>query len=270
MLDPCKYILYLLFLFFLNVTCQAQDFKNCKSGKKSIIVSTWNIGHFSLGKKSYSLISSLSFDEKLSDYKTFVYDSLNADILCINEYESEFCIDSVKGCPLTEDVLFGRFQSHNIFKKNKFVCNAIFSNVEVTNVRKKFFYYDIREKDIPKNINWFYYIISDLVIEDETIKLVCTHLINRASRFRQDQIAQLIDALSEYDKVIICGDMNTQNWSKFYHAGYVSANDNSITFPSKSLAIDNIFVKGLKISDVRIVKTGLSDHYPLICKITIP
>lgn len=42
-----------------------------------------------------------------------------------------------------------------------------------------------------------------------------------------------------------------------------------LTFPSKRTSLDNIAVKGLEISDVRMVKTKLSDHYPLVCRISL-
>ena len=68
----------------------------------------------------------------------------------------------------------------------------------------------------------------------------------------------------------MCGDWNTETYSSLKNAGYIFANDGSLkTFPSKGYALDNIVVKGLEISDVRMIKTDLSDHYPLVCRISL-
>ena len=70
--------------------------------------------------------------------------------------------------------------------------------------------------------------------------------------------------------MIVCGDWNTEIYSLLKNAGYALANDGSLkTFPSKGYALDNIAVKGLEISDVRMIKTDLSDHYPLVCRISL-
>ena len=128
--------------------------------------------------------------------------------------------------------------------------------------------YDPAIKNTIKRIDWYYYISSDIIIGGETVKLVCTHLVNRHEEVCQSQISQLIEEFKEFDKVIICGDMNTSDWSKFKDAGYRFANDGSlITFPGRSLSIDNIIVRGLGISDVRVLRTDLSDHYPVLCRI---
>ena len=68
----------------------------------------------------------------------------------------------------------------------------------------------------------------------------------------------------------MCGDFNTTDYSKLKIAGYSLANNGSFkTYYKEKWALDNIVAKGVKISDVRIVKTELSDHYPLICHISI-
>ena len=260
----CKIIVSFTLCLACVISVNAQ--KHSKN-RRSIVIGTWNIGHFSNGVYDYSLINASNYNAKVNSYREFLYDSLRTDLLCINEFESEFFQDSIRGISIAEDVLFDGFTTQRIFKKNRYVCNAIFSNVGIKNINKSRFKYSESAKSV-NSINWFYYVSADILIGRDTIKLVCTHLISRHEQECQYQMKQLIEAFKRYDKVVICGDMNSTNLSQFKDSGYSFANDgNTITFPYRSRAIDNIIAKGVKISDVRVVKTNLSDHYPVICRI---
>ena len=151
-----------------------------------------------------------------------------------------------------------------------FSCNSIFSNLKIKNVREyRFNSSQPFLKETPRAAN-YYYLCADLYLNSEKVKLVCAHTTSSALKICRVQINELIKKYDEYDKVIMCGDWNTTNFSQFEKAGYSMANDGSIiTYPSKLYALDNIVVKGMSISDVRVVKTDLSDHYPLVCRITL-
>lgn len=269
-----KMIIKLIALFLcMTGVCHAQNKRGLNENKQSIEVATWNIGHFSKGKKDYSLISPSECAKKATEYRSFVYDSINADVLCLNEYESEFCNDSVYGSVIAEDVIFDKYHIQRVFKRNKYICNAIFSNNGLMNARQKSFNFRKELKAQISRIDWYYYAFAETIIGGEKVAIVSTHLINGTGKYlqgRQDQIDELIKACEHYKRIIICGDLNTQDYSKFKKAGYTLANNGSIvTFPSKSYALDNIMVKGLKISNVRVLKTSLSDHFPLKCKISL-
>ena len=261
-----------ILLLFFCCNSKSNTIIDSISNKKdeSVTVCTWNIGHFSKGEKDYSLIPSSKSAEIIVEFKSFVYDSIKADILCLNEYESEFCVDSIYGNIIAEDAIFGDYLIHRIGKKNSYICNAMFSNIALKDIRRKEFKYEKKTKvEIPR-IDWYYFITSDIIIGGEKVRLVCTHLVNRAEEYCQNQMEELIKACEKFERVIICGDMNSWNFTKFKNAGYTLANDASlVTFPSKSYALDNIMVKNLIISDVRVIKTELSDHYPLVCKVSL-
>lgn len=265
-----KKILYLVIaLFCFLCSCYSQSESLNKS--KGVVVATWNIGHFSKGQKDHSLISFSDCSQKVEKYRSYIYDSIKADVLCVNEYEKVFCSDSVNSLyVITEKMLFNNFKSRQILKKNSFVCNAIFSNLKLKNVTSHPFLYNLFAKEERAAIEWHYFVVADITIQGEKVKLICTHLVPLAEKHCQNQIKELLYFAEKYPKVIICGDMNTWDYSKFEKAGYAMANNGSIvTFPSKSYAIDNIFVKGLKVSEVKVIKTDLSDHYTLSCRITL-
>lgn len=267
-----KVIVFLLCMADISV-CHAQIEKESNENKQSIIVATWNIGHFSKGEKDYSLISSSECTKKIEEYRSFVYNSINADVLCLNEYESEFCNDPISGTITAEDAIFDNYQIHRVFKKNRYICNVIFSNIGLKNIRKKSYNFSKELKAQIKRIDWYYYASAEILIGGEKVMLFCTHLIDGLGKYlqgRQDQMDELIKACKQYKRIIICGDLNTRDYSKFKKEGFSLANNGSIvTFPSKSSSLDNIMVKGLEISDVRVLKTDLSDHYPLTCRISL-
>lgn len=259
----------ILFLSQSNV-CYAQA-GDSVSKHEGIVVATWNIGHFSKGQKDYSTISFTECKKAQEDYRCFIYDSLRADVLCINEYEGLFYSDSLGGVNVvTEKALFDGYRSRKIFKKNRFVCNALFSTLKLKNALMRPFVYNFYAKEENPVIEWHYYVMADFFIKGQKVKLVCTHLVTSSEKHRQNQIKELLKECEKFDRVIICGDMNTWDFSRFKKAGYSSATDGKIvTFPSKSYSLDNIFVKGLSLSNTKICKTELSDHYAVTCTVSL-
>jgi endonuclease/exonuclease/phosphatase family metal-dependent hydrolase len=238
--------------------------------KSSFIISTWNIGHFANGKKDHSLINPKNFQKKLNLYRRLLTDSIRADIVCVNEYSKIFGIDNNQRERQTKSLLFGSFKSRKEGRQVGFSCNSIFSNIRIRNTKERLFRRsEPFIKETPRAAN-YYYLVSDLYVDGKRIKLVCAHTTSRAIKICRAQIKELIEEFASYDRVIMCGDWNTTNFSQFRKAGYSLANKGSlITFPSKSYAFDNIMVKGLRIDDVRVIKTNLSDHYPLVCRLTV-
>lgn len=262
------FLLFLVSILCLPI-CYAQALRT--RSNKGLVIATWNIGHFSNGRKDYSQIPKEAYKSKLEQYRSFVYDSIKADILCLNEFDNVFLRDGSSGDGIkTDETLFADFKNKEIFKKNRFVCNAIVSNLKTRKAKMHRFAYSDSAKIKRPSISWHYYVESDIKIAGKVVKLICTHLVNRSERYCQDQIMQLIRKYENANYVIICGDMNTWNFSRFVKAGYKLANDGRIvTFPSKGYALDNIIVKGLNLSNVRVLKTELSDHYPLICEVSL-
>ena len=145
------------------------------SNKKDITIAIWNIGHFSMGHKDYSLIKASEYNEKVKEYRDFLYNKLKVDILCVNEFESEFCRDSILGCAIAEEVLFNKFKEQRILKKNRYVWNAIFSNVGLNDTRKRRFKYDMKTPNEIKNISWLAEMIS--LDKDSSSKLKKNYIL---------------------------------------------------------------------------------------------
>ncbi len=262
-------LIYLSFIFTLSSGCAISKTELSRKNEE-IKVATWNIGHFSEGKKYYSTIQPSEYKHKLASFRSLFYDSISADVLCINEYEEIFCKDSTGESIMTEEAILDGFRVSREVTKSNYVCNAIFSNKKLKHVKKCDFMYNMTaKKDMPRII-WHYYMIADITVAGEKVKLINTHLVNRNYKHCQNQIKELISICIKDERVIICGDFNTTDFSQFKKSGYLLANDGSmVTFPGKSYVLDNVIVKGLKISDVRVIKSSLSDHYPLVCRISL-
>lgn len=241
-----------------------------KRADKEIVVSTWNIGHFSKGMRPYSHIKSHELQAVIEKYNTVLNDSIRADVLCFNEFSKYMTSDNSAKKVATADALFKNFDVQAIGKQKGFNCNALFAKTKVRRIKEISFKRNLQYiAKVPRSSS-YYYLSSDLYLDGHKIKFLCVHTISRNHQVCQAQIAELIQECEKYDRVIMCGDWNTETYNKFRKAGYTLANDGSLkTYPKKSFALDNIIVKGVKVSDVRVVKTDLSDHYPLVCRITI-
>ena len=262
------YILLFCFSFCQNAICQVSD------NDTKIILATWNIGHFSNGSKKDSKISSKNHDVKLYQYREFVYKRLKADVLCLQEYSQGYGVNSSGLMSATSLVLFDGFKKKNEGVQRGFCCNAIFSNVKIKHVRMNEFKCNKQYTNISPSAKTTYYISADLYIGKKKVKIVCLHLafskIKGHPEVQQSQIAELIRLFEKYDRVLMCGDWNTTNYKLLQKAGYSLANDGSMkTYPHRSTALDNIAVRGLKIENVRMIGTKLSDHNPLVCIISL-
>ena len=240
-----------------------------KKSTASIVLATWNIGHFSNGSKAETQIKENQYASKLSDYIKIIYDDLNSEILCLNEYSTVFCRTSSKDY-LTSSTILDRYKYHFVGEQLGYNCNAIFSNKKIKQVEKKDFECSIPYLGKNPKAAQHYYLECELSLGKTKAKLVCVHLISREPELCYAQMLELIEKYKDYEKVIMCGDWNALDFSIFRRSGYVMANDGSLkTYPLKSYPLDNIIVKGLKIDDVKMVKTDLSDHNPLVCRLSL-
>lgn len=262
----CKKSLFsigpLLFYLFIPCLMEAQ-------GDKDFVLCTWNLGHFSKGQKPYTVINAISFDSTLQELLSVLNDSIRADIICFNEYNKTFGIDELGQKRMTKDLALSKFGYLEIGPLMGFSCNAIFSKFVIRNViQRRFEISETVAAMMPRAQN-YYYIECDLFFNKENIKLICAHITSGASAVCQSQISEILNRFKNNDKVILCGDWNTQDYSLFKNSGYTLGNNGSHkTYPNKGYALDNIAVKGLSISDTRLIKTDISDHYPLVCRIS--
>lgn len=231
---------------------------------------TWNLGHFSKGKKTYSTIDESNYDSSYDELQRVLRDSINADIVCLNEYSDEFGTDGSHHKRLTKDLFFSSYTYSEIGPLLGFSCNSFFSNLKVKNTKLRLFEISktVAER-MPRAENYYYW-EGDIYLNNIKVKLVCAHTTSSAPALCQSQISELLNRYRKCERVIMCGDWNTEDFSLFKNSGYDLGNDGSLkTFPSKKYALDNIAVKGIEISEVKMVKTDLSDHYPLVCRISL-
>lgn len=237
---------------------------------RAFVLCTWNIGHFSNGSKNNSTISSLDYEKNLIEFRSFIYDEISPDLICLNEFSPVFGRDKNENEQVASSVLFDGFKTQMIGDQRWYSCNAIFANCKLRHIKLNDFESSLSYLfDNPK-ANQYYYISADLYIGRKKIKIICTHLYPWDQKIRQNQIIELIEKYKDVKRVLMCGDWNTTNFALFKNAGFTLANNGSlITFPSSKYALDNIIVKGLRLSGVRVLKTELSDHYPLVCNISL-
>ena len=131
---------------------------------------------------------------------------------------------------------------------------------------------------------------ADLTVNGKVVKLVSVHLVytdpTTSSTMPQQQIDELINVMSGYDRVILMGDWNSAftHFDRFVNAGYSLANDSywlstygpcqgsryySSYMDYKEGSYDNIIYKGVTVSDFGLGGTKLSDHYGIYCTVTV-
>ena len=245
---------------------------NKKVKKSGIVLCTWNVAHYFAYGSARNVIDGPIYKSKLKSFREIIYDSIKADLISLNEYSIVFGMDEDSIKHLSSDVLFDGYNTwiEGGSTKHGVGNNAIYSNARMGNFQKHEFDYNKTRKS--ENSHDYYYLSSDLYIDRVPVKFVGVYLIHskKDPSLVQNQIAELIEKFKDEKRIVMCGDFNTSNYSKFKKAGYSLANDGSIiTFYKTSKSLDNVVAKGVRISDVRTVKTELSDHYPLVCRLSI-
>ena len=256
-------VCFIIIIAIGDVNAQIDNVKKQKR-KGEFILATWNIGHFALGNNVNSLIRQGDYAEKKTQYRHLVYDSIAPDIICLNEYSEYFIKDSKEY--KADAVIFDIFTSKLIGEQRNYSCNAVYSNLKIRDVCVNDFASSQRYLANDSKANQYYFVSAKLTVNRKKIHLICTHLYPWNGEIRDKQIAELIEKYKEHKRVIICGDLNTTNFKSFAEAGFsLSNNGNIVTYPISKAALDNIITKGVRIRDVQVVKTDLSDHYPLVC-----
>jgi endonuclease/exonuclease/phosphatase family metal-dependent hydrolase len=120
------------------------------------------------------------------------------------------------------------------------------------------------------------YISADLYALGKSIKLIVTHLAfdnNRPDVLQAAEMSELYTKFASYPYVIMMGDFNYKAYvmaPDAEAAGYKLANDDSFkTYPNGNMALDNILVKGLNFVWVKMISSNLSDHNPILARITL-
>ena len=251
------------------------------STRDTITVMQWNIGHFSMGKSKNSNVTDVVFDSRSWLYKNLI-DKGQADFISINEYSTYFSNTINHPRCLADTLLFSEypfsFFGNNGIPRN-YSFNAVFSKKEIMNAMTVEFESNriaiISHTNLVKATD-YYYIRAEFLINRERIVFICTHLAfdKNNNDVAINQLEELFSRLDDEDHVIICGDFNStpEDYSFLNERGYTMANvGNVYTYPATNPVqpLDNIVVKGLRISNTRILPTFLSDHTPILCDISL-
>ena len=232
-------------------------------------VATWNIGHFSLGISATSKFPAAEGDKWREAYRGFV-DPVGARIMLVEEYSPY--MDTEKTLRTPENV----FGGYKVFLEGPSGggghVNAIFANGCTCKDAGVYAY-----GHHYQNTN-FHFMFAD--VDGLETLVVATHLepnwpTNHLA-MRAEQIRQLLEAVGDFPRVIIGGDMNVDSMDElkpFADAGFTLANDGSyktIYSWEPKEAIDHIIVKGFAVSDVRVHSDKrLSDHCMLSCSLAL-
>lgn len=248
--------------------------------KDSIIVMQWNIGHFSQGALTNSRITDSDYFMALQDYRKLIND-VSADIVTLCEYSVLFSDTALHPSCYADTLLFKEYPYRFIGNNGiirKYSLNAIMSKMEL--LHPSTVEYQTNSTAIITHTSAikatdYYYNKAYIYIGDHKVVLVNTHLAFDKNNpdIAIDQIKELIKELDNEEYVVICGDFNTSssNYALFSEAGYSLANTGILkTFPSArpTAPLDNIISKGLIIRDSHVVRSSLSDHYPIVCTIS--
>lgn len=242
----------------------------------SVRIATWNIGHYSLGKKPNSTLEDTQLAMQSAYYTDYINNAINADIIFLNEYSKNF---TKNGNPAKNTI----FKDYNkvVYEGPQlgYSCNAVYSKIDISNPEMhelecnktagKISVHDVRATD-------YYFVTTDLVINGTTVKLVSAHLAFDGEGSKDvviNQFKELIAYCNQFEHVVLLGDWNVGSFSEFdlfTEAGYTLANadKNMATYNSGS-SLDNIIYKGVTVSDFGLAGTDLSDHYALYCTITV-
>ena len=239
---------------------------------------TWNIAHYSCGTTYPSSISAADMPRYIEKYSAFL-DKADASVIGVCE-DSWFC-DAAKTLT-ARDTIFQRYSGAAYEKEWPFDYNSLYwTNAVCLATGRKMF----SKATEPRFYRW-----ARLRIAGREVVVVEAHLDWNVtapgfSDARKLQIGEIIDDFRDEPCIVIGGDFNTsimlsdgktevntpEDYEAFREAGYAGAHWGTIkTWPAKNpdLTIDNIFAKGMRISQLEtLVDPALSDHALMRCRL---
>lgn len=245
-----------------------------RSEAQMLRVAQWNIGHFSCGRADDSFISRQDAGAAILKYKTLL-DSVGANIISVNEFSPAFTKAEDGKAPLmASQTVFAEYPEASVGPKWQYNCNALFARTHKwKHEQTKLFDYAVEKR---------YYQMAVIRVKGKKTVVVSAHLDWNSGDFgkvfRQRQIAELVERFRNEPRVIICGDFNVDEASEFapFEAtGFILANKKSgcslPTWPSgdnPNLPIDNIIVKGMNVTNVKVYNDkDLSDHCLIVADV---
>ena len=240
----------------------------------SLRFATWNIGHYSWGRASNPTVTSPEVPAIARNYRRFL-NVIDADVLGVCEYSEELTCD---GDEKADEHIFPGYPQAAKGPKRAFQHDVVFF--------RRFRELERRQRFYPKHQQDTYYQAVKLDVFGRGVWFVETHLDWKIwqpghAGDRIDQMKTLIADFASEPYVVIGGDFNiaalnpdgtrrfmVEEFGLFADAGYRMANDGSVATAKRNAPLDNIFVRGLEMSDVRFHKAGdLSDHDAVSCRL---
>ena len=238
---------------------------------------SWNIGHFALGKRWYSTISVSEAPKKIVEYKAFL-DKADAKVIGVCEHE---CFVGTNNTFAVEKTILSDYNGKAVEQSGLGRLNALYWK-DAQCIKSGIVKFE-------KHSQHRYYRFARLKIAGREVCFVMTHLdwnhIKPGHKHdRTSQIAKLVEDLKDEPYVVVGGDFNTcvfvnkiwkdapEEYEPFRKAGFSAAHWGELkTWPANApyKSIDNIFVKGFSVSDVRVqADPTLSDHALIRCTLT--
>jgi hypothetical protein len=261
-----------IILFCAAVTAAGWMF----AGEGEFGFASWNIGHFALGKRWYSTISVGDAPKKIAEYRAFLADA-DARVVGLCEHEPFVGTNNTFAI---EKTILSDYDGKAVDSSGLGRLNALYwKNAEC--VKSGMVKY-------RKHVQNCYYRYARLKIAGREVCFVMTHMDWNTMKpghegDRDDQIRTLIEAFRDEPYVVIGGDFNTcvcvdgkwkdspEEYEPFIRAGFTAAHRGELkTWPAKDpyQSVDNIFVRGFDMSDVRVlIDPSLSDHALIRCKL---
>lgn len=245
-----------------------------QSGDFIIRVLEYNVGNFSHdpnygSSDGISGYTGLNVSDYIAEWENFI-NSCHADIALITE--SRKYIDSSNSV-LAESELYAdvfNYQTSNYIAGTPWGKVLLTKAQQSNSVSKQF----TRQRSSGNG-----YAGALITINDVDIYVVSVHFIHDESNsdIRTLQMQELLSDVSNYENVIIGGDLNTTNLSElsimdgFTFANGTLATYNTWEYPNATYPLDNVGVKGNKLSlrSFTRLNSALSDHYPTLTEILV-
>ena len=227
----------------------------------------WNIGHFCFGRTTSTAIAAADADSRAAAFRAEIARHA-PDVIGLCEHSAVFSKD---GSAARDRILQG-FASVDEGQQSGYQCNAVAARA--AGMRR------IAQVPYVTHSQPTYYLAEEVEISGRRVVFVQTHLDLGDAAVRRSQMDALLHDFAAHPAVVISGDFNVSDeaeYAPFAAAGYAAANCAAFgRFPTHrrrrlgiTPAIDNVFAKGLRITDACLgdYAFSLSDHRPVVVRL---
>ena len=210
-----------------------------------IRICSWNVGHFNGAGSIYPQYNEAAYQTIRTKIRDMLYTDagtkIRAHVVSVNEYSDNVVTTDGYTHDARTD-LFQYYENAIIGDTKRYTKNALFSNIRVTEVNKDIQIQPFNNYSRNNGLTYYEdaYLMESVIWFDNGRRIT---LVTAHPNGTDAQLNFILNKYGSYNNIVIIGDFNNEDLSRFTSAGFTVMNTSEVTYPEGDLILDNVVYK---------------------------